>query len=64
MYIIISWNTTFLHLFSLDLEGETLLLVNYLIYITLFVKLKMQVKKLERFSVILVKHLIVFGMLV
>ena len=31
MHIIISWKTTFLLLFSLDLEGETLLLINYLI---------------------------------
>ena len=45
MYIITSWKTTFLLLFSLDSEGETLLLINYLIYITLSVKLKMQVKK-------------------
>ena len=30
MYIIMSWKTTFLLLFSLDLEGETLLLINYL----------------------------------
>ena len=58
MYIITSWKTTFLLLFSLDLEGETLLLINYLIYITLSLKLKMQVKK---FSAILEKHLTVFG---
>ena len=34
------------------------------IYITLSAKLKMRVKKLERFSAKLIKHLTVFGMLV
>ena len=45
MYIITSLKKTFLLLFSLDLEEEILLLINYLIYIALFVNLYMQVKK-------------------
>ena len=40
MFIITSWKTSFLLLFSLDLDGKTLLLINYLIYITLYVNLR------------------------
>ena len=64
MYTITTWTTTFLLLFSLDLDEETSINSQLSYIYNTFPQALDKLKKLERFSAILAKHMTVFGMLI